>query len=132
MKNVQLTEITPYIAGGSTYLRLIYRYEDDKGVHAYIIPKASLPFSEHSLPDVKTPTFSESNYSEPPYIWCSDTMFLEEAVCELAIERGIKGRAYVFDIITEPAIHEMTLKEIEKELGYKVKIVNKENENAEN
>ena len=31
----------------------------------------------------------------------------------------------IFDIITKPASREMTLDEIEKELGYKVKIINK-------
>lgn len=35
-------------------------------------------------------------------------------------------------IITEYASREMTLDEIEKELGYKVKIINKEEKNAEN
>lgn len=39
--------------------------------------------------------------------------------------RGIKEPTYYFDIITEYATKEMTLDEIEKELGYKVKIVNK-------
>lgn len=33
------------------------------------------------------------------------------------------------DIITEYASREMTLDEIEKELGYKVKIINKEKSN---
>lgn len=41
-----------------------------------------------------------------------------------ALKRACKGCC--FDIITEPAYREMTLDEIEKELGYKVKIVNKE------
>lgn len=34
---------------------------------------------------------------------------------------------WYFDIITEYAPREMTLDEIEKELGYKVKVINKEN-----
>ena len=37
-----------------------------------------------------------------------------------------------FMIITEYASREMTLDEIEKELGYKVKIIDKEEKNAEN
>ena len=41
--------------------------------------------------------------------------------------RGIDTPNYAFDIVTEPAVHEMTLDEIEEKLGYKVKIVNKEN-----
>ena len=38
----------------------------------------------------------------------------------------------VIDNLVKPATpaHEMTIEEIEKELGYKVKIVNKENNNG--
>ena len=35
----------------------------------------------------------------------------------------------VVDNLVKPAVHEMTIDEIEKELGYKVKIINKENGN---
>ena len=51
---------------------------------------------------------------------------LYEATCVLASERGAEEPACYFDIITEYASREMTLDEIEKELGYKVKIINKE------
>ena len=51
---------------------------------------------------------------------------LQKATDRLAKARGIDTPNYAFDIVTEPAIHEMTLDEIEEKLGYKVKIVNKE------
>ena len=54
-------------------------------------------------------------------------MELYDSVCGLASERGIKEPSCCFDIITEYAPREMTLDEIEKELGYKVKVINKEN-----
>ena len=44
--------------------------------------------------------------------------------CQLAQERGITEPAYAFDIINYFA-HDMTIEEIEKELGYKVNIVSK-------
>ena len=53
-------------------------------------------------------------------------MILHESVNSLASDRGVKYPAYYFDIITEYATREMTLDDIEKELGYKVKIINKE------
>ena len=65
-----------------------------------------------------------------PYINCDDSILLYESVCDLAIGRGVKTPAYFFDIITEYASREMTLDEIEKELGYKVKIINKEKNNG--
>lgn len=49
-----------------------------------------------------------------------------DSVFELATERGVKNKGCYFDIITEYAVKEMTLDEIEKKLGYKVKIVSKE------
>lgn len=36
----------------------------------------------------------------------------------------------IIDNLIKPAIHDMTIEEIEKELGYKIKIVNKENGNG--
>ena len=42
----------------------------------------------------------------------------------------IKHNNVVFlDVITKKKVHEMTLEEIEKKLGYSVKIVTKENKN---
>lgn len=38
----------------------------------------------------------------------------------------VSAAEYAFDIVTEPAVHEMTLDDIEEKLGYKVKIINKE------
>lgn len=57
-------------------------------------------------------------------------MHLHDAVCALAVTRGVKDSGCCFDIITEYATQEMTLDEIEKELGYKIKIVNKEKSDA--
>ena len=52
-------------------------------------------------------------------------MMLYKSTCDLASELGVKEPVYYFNIITEYATKEMTLDEIEKELGYKVKIINK-------
>ena len=35
----------------------------------------------------------------------------------------------VIDNLVKPAVHNMTIEEIEKELGYKINIINKENSN---
>lgn len=116
----ELSDIIPFKQKEQWYLRLIYKYEDKQGKHTVIFPKASIPIPQCSLPPVNYTT-------DGPYIDCISSMFLREAVCGLAIERDVKEPACCFDIITEYATKEMTLEEIEKELGYKVKIVNKEN-----
>lgn len=47
----------------------------------------------------------------------------------LTSERGIKDPYYCFDTINEPALREMTIDKIEKEVVYKVENINKEDKN---
>ena len=120
----ELSNIVPFKDGKSWYLKLIYKYEDEKGKHTVVIPKVAIPFSQRCLPHITNLTFYDHLLSRP-YINCiDDKMPLYESVCTLASEQGIKDPRCYFDIITEFATREMTLDEIEKELGYKVKIIN--------
>lgn len=118
------------------FMRLIYSYEDEKGVHKVIFPKVDFPFPTLSIP-------VPCNGNLPPWDYCGTSasisnnpnMFitpfpitkLQKDTDRLAKSRGVDTPEYAFDIVTEPAVHEMTLSEIEEKLGYKVKIVNKEN-----
>ena len=127
--HAELYSIIPFTDDGRWYLKLVYKYEDKRGKHTVVIPKAAIPFVQTSVPYVNSqiPYFPNSQFAlERPYIDCGDSMPLHEATCDLAIERGADEPACYFDIITEYASREMTLDEIEKELGYKVKIINKE------
>ena len=129
--NAELSSIVPFKKDGFWYLKLVYKYEDEKGnKHTVIFPKAAIPFQQRGLPYInRLQSYSQRSLSELPYINCIDSMPLHDSICDLAIERGIKEPGCCFDIITEYASREMTLDEIEKELGYKVKIVNKESDN---
>ena len=124
--NVELYNITPFKENECWYLNLIYKYEDEDGnKHTVVIPKVLIPFSQQDLPVIRSsPSYNEC-LLERPYIDCRDSMMLYKSTCDLASERGVKEPAYYFNIITEYATKEMTLDEIEKELGYKVKIVSK-------
>lgn len=123
--NAELSDIIPFKEDGDWYLKLIYKYEDEKGKHTVAIPKAAIPFCQRYIPRINVPQ-SYSLSSENPYIECSDSMPLHDSVFELATERGVKNKGFYFDIITEYAVKEMTLDEIENKLGHKVKIINKE------
>lgn len=124
--NVELYSITPFKEDGCWYLKLIYKYEDEDGnKHTVVIPKTSIPFSQRYLSVIKSFPSCNEYFLERPHIDCSDSMMLYESTCEIASERGVKEPDYYFNIITEYATKEMTLDEIEKELGYKVKIINK-------
>lgn len=140
----ELVNIIPFKDGNDWYLELIYEYENHKGKHTVIFPKAALPFSQKGFPTIrcnisdddiyqlhaytdKFTFYPHSDLLERPYISCDCSMPLYKSGCTLATERGVKDPCYCFDIITESAPREMTIDEIEKELGYKVKIINKEN-----
>jgi hypothetical protein len=124
--NAELIDIIPFKEDGCWYLKLIYKYEDEQGKHTVAIPKAAIPFNQWYIPHINIPQSYYRCSSEKPYIECSDSMLLYDSTFELATKRGVKRNGCYFDIITEYAAKEMTLDEIEKELGYKVKIINKE------
>ena len=128
----ELSDIIPFKEDDCWYLKLVYEYEDKKGKHTVVIPKAAIPFSQRRFPSISTTFPRWGRLLGETYINCNDSMLLHESTCNLASERGIKEPGYCFDIITEYASREMTIDEIEKELGYKVKIINKEKNNAKN
>ena len=123
-RNIELDSITPFKEDGYWYLKLVYKYENKMGKHTVVIPKASLPFPQYTLPNIG------GTYYTNHYMVCSDTVTLYSSTCDIAIEQGVTEKSCYFDIITEYSTQEMTLDEIEKELGYKVKIINKEESNA--
>ena len=117
------------------FMRLVYSYEDEKGVHKVIFPKVEFPFPTLSIPVPSNEALSDRHYcgtgvkiSYTPCMFISPLPItkLQKETDRLAKSRGIDTQDYAFDIVTEPAVHEMTLDEIEEKLGYKVKIVNKE------
>lgn len=128
--DADLSSIIPFKKDDHWYLKLIYKYEDEKGKHTVVIPKAAIPFAQFNLPVIK-PLYPSCNqcFLDPPYMDCNYSMQLYDSVCDLASERGVKKSSYYFDIITEPAYREMTLDDIEEKLGYKVKIVNEKKGN---
>lgn len=118
------------------FMRLVYSYEDEKGVHNVIFPKVDFPFPTFSIPVPSNEDLPDRYYygtgvkiSYTPCMFISPLPItkLQKETDRLAKSRGIDTPNYAFDIVTEPAVHEMTLDEIEEKLGYKVKIVNKEN-----
>lgn len=123
--NVELSDIIPFKEDGNWYLKLIYKYEDEIGKHMVIFPKTSPPFTQRHIPDVNIKMTYDERLPERPYIDCIDSMLLFDSACAPAIERGVETPCSYFDIITEYAVNEMTLDEIENKLGYKVKIINK-------
>ena len=128
-EKVKLVDATAYQdENGTWYMELQYEYEDKSGVHRRYYPKVEFPFFCGKLPQEE---FSSDRFGR-------DELTISLFTNEVAVFRGnfsnpmtgqIMSDVCVIDNLIKPAFHEMTIEEIEKELGYKVKIVNKENSN---
>lgn len=103
------------------FLKLIYDYEDTEGLHRVIFPKVSTTFTTRYIPIISREemfdiepilTFEQSGNEFP---------ILNAKVKEFDIDDDV----YFADKLIKPNTKEMTIEDIEKELGYKVKIVNK-------
>lgn len=128
-KNERLIDIRPYqSSSGDWRLELTYAYEDKKGEHRVIFPDVLCPFPTQAIPLPDTTPHAVGIYlrSYGFSIPGLDPIPLNMGSCQLAQERGNTEPAYAFDIITNYFTRDMTIEEIEKELGYKVKIVSKE------
>ena len=129
-ESVKLVDATVYqVENGTWYMELQYEYEDKSGVHRRYYPKVEFPFFCGKLPPEE---FSS-------YRFGGDELTISLFTDKVAVFRGnfsnpmtgqIMSDVCVIDNLIKPAFHEMTIEEIEKELGYKVKIVNKENGNG--
>lgn len=108
---VDLIDLTLDRDGMGYYLSPRYRVETERSVREIYIPKARLKLNYHKV-TVDLNTFT-NNYA-----------------CDL-IPGGLElyadseGHVY-YDTVIEEKTYELTLEEIEKRLGYKVKIVTKE------
>lgn len=128
-KNERLINIRPYqSSSGNWHLELTYAYEDKKGEHRVIFPDVLCPFPTQVIPLPDTIPHAVGSYlrSYGFSIPGLEQIPLNMGSCQLAQERGNTEPAYIFDIITNYFTRDMTIEEIEKELGYKVKIVSKE------
>ena len=131
-KNERLIGIRPYqTSTGDWHLELTYGYEDTKGEHRVIFPDVQCPFPTQATPFPDTTPHAVGIYLRSCGL-CGvaipglEHIPLNMGSCQLAQERGITEPAYAFDIIIKYFTRDMTIEEIEKELGYKVKIVSKE------
>ena len=131
-KNERLIGIRPYqTSTGDWHLELTYAYEDKKGEHRVIFPDVMCPFPTQAIPFPDTTPHAVGIYLRSCgfcgfWIPGLEHIPLNRGSCQLAQERGNTEPAYAFDIITNYFTRNMTIEEIEKELGYKVNIVSKE------
>ena len=101
----------------SYYMSLVYQYDAEDGVHQVKFPKIRVPIPER-IPCVSMER-AFSNNEVFGTIWIADAP--EQWIIETVSYEG-RETTYIDELI-EPAVHEMTVEEIEKTLGYKIKVV---------
>ena len=109
--------------GDMWFMHLEYEYEDNRGKHLVTLPKVDFPCSLWYAPNVDfCNCMAKFGIYELPSIMISESLNLHEGgVTDPLTNKTIS--AFYTDIIVEPKIHDLTLNEIEKKLGYKVRIV---------
>ncbi len=115
IKNMNL-----YAENGRYFLSVEYRWEDDGGKYRSVIPKVALPFYISDEP-------SDISHIGGVYQIRSYDMAFDIFKGAAKTKDGeiLTGVRYLEETIEEK-IHEMTKSEIEKKLGYKIKIVAEE------
>lgn len=150
---MKLKDIRVYKANGRFYMNLTYVYEDAKGnEHTRIYPKVDFPVAlSVDLPVVEEQSFGPGMISHNDLlnlkISYGDVFIhagsvsvpanidivkrvgpgpMKEPIPDTSTDVSRYNRfddVYFTDYISKPYVREMTLKEIEKKLGYKVKVV---------
>lgn len=109
-----------YVEDGKVYLKLSYIYENENGMREITFPKIDLGFYTEQIPRYERYI---GLYTDTPIIYNLYEKFFH--LCNAEVP-NIKDPVCCVDRPIKPAVKEMTLEEIEKKLGYPVKIVNKE------
>lgn len=80
INDIGLTSIVPFREDNRWYFKLVYKYkyDDKKGKHTVVIPKALVPFAQEYIPHINyLGPFCEKSVYDFPYINCSDSMLLK-------------------------------------------------------
>lgn len=94
------------------FLSAIYEYGVVNDIYECIFPKIHLPMTLDKFPIANSAT-------KPNNEWFSDTNTINLGFGDLPLCKNKTG----YEFICKHKVREMTLSEIEKKLGYKIKIV---------
>ena len=126
-ENAKLVDATAYLdENGTWYIELLYEYEDEFGVHRRYYPKVEFPFFCGKLPPEEFSSDRFGRYELTIGLFATEVAVFRGNFWNPVTDQRMED-VCVIDNLVKPAApaHEMTIEEIEKELGYKVKIVNK-------
>lgn len=127
VKNVKLAKVEAYQVGDYWYLRLVYEYENTNGDKFKLeIPKMELPLKPDRLPDiVRVFDYDIRVAVRTAQIDALNCVSLFPGIMtDIDNPHFSEKSIYVIQQISR----QMTIEDIEKELGYKVNIVKEKND----
>ena len=109
--------------GEAWFMHLEYEYEDNLGKHLLTMPKVDFPYSLKYKPNINLCNYmGTSGFEASASIDISESLNLHKGnVTDPLTNKTIN--TFYKDIIVEPKIHDLTIDEIEKKLGYKIRII---------
>lgn len=125
-----LKDCKTYLEEDGWYASLLYEYKDTDNIkHRVKFPKVELPFNQVTMPSIVTDPIDKLFYAAdiPTVMITRKESKIYPASGEMIdFEKGTVKfiNAMWCDVVEAPA--EMTIEDIEKALGHKVKIVSKE------
>lgn len=127
--DAHLNHLRIYHERGQCYLDATYIQKNGNNISEINVPKIKLPFAIGDLNTIVVNDYGRLwDLEGRSYIEAGHCIFPIEKVCETKHmdkdECPIGGVYYTLKVIKEEA-REMTIEEIEKELGYKIKIISK-------
>ena len=126
-KSSKLKKVEAYKEDDRWFLRLIYEYQNDNGeIFEMEIPKMVLPIVQNMVPEIITSNDSDYPWGKDYYI----KAFMSY-IGGMDCMHILPGKSTIVDkaegcFIRKTICKRMTVEDIEKELGYKIEIVDKE------
>lgn len=114
MNNLKLKNLQLYKENDKYYLAALFGQEDKKGFYELSVPKILLPIAPNCSVDVDIGT----TIFGVPY----NTVTVDFGIVRLYAEPFDNERNFYTKKLISRKAHEMTLEEIERELGYKIKL----------
>lgn len=117
----KLIKAVPYLTeNGEWRMELVYVYDDKDGKHELTIPACEFNLTGDAVYIRQVGDWPCFEYQLAYSVFTNGSL-------KLFPVKNEEGREHVYvDRLVEPRVEEMTIAQIEKELGYKVKIINEE------
>lgn len=125
-KTHKLTNIELVEDDGQYYLSVEYLIEDANRIEKVTIPRVEVPFNSKVMPELTEeydePCWEIGNFGERLGYPRRINHYIKTGYGNTMKIAKLDGISYTVETIKEKE-HEMTIEEIEKKLGYKIKIV---------